>query len=329
MSVAIGLAAVTAFAGDHPVVTRLRAEAEAVRPLVRTELARAFLAATESLGPAPARVIFRDEATREYFSPAQVSAMPDERRDELQRIELEAESYYYTKYGSPLAFACVIDLLAAHGLGTLDERRLLDFGYGSIGQLRLMASLGAEAVGVDVDTFLTALYAEPEDRGSLAKGSVRLVHGQWPADEEVCGRVGTGFDAIVSKNTLKRGYIHPEREVDPRMLVHLGVNDETFVRAVHDALVPGGLFLIYNLSPAPSGPDEPYKPWSDGRCPFERELLEANGFTVIEYDANGDDVARAVGRALGWDRGEQGMDLERGLFARYTLVRRASEPTEP
>ena len=100
----------------------------------------------------------------------------------------------------------------------------------------------------------------------------------------------------------------------------LGVTDEAFVAAVYAALKPGGVFLIYNLCPAPSKPPEPYKPWADGRCPFPRTMLEAAGFTVAAFDAVDDDAARAMGRALSWDRGDKPMDLARDLFAWYTVA---------
>ena len=80
------------------------------------------------------------------------------------------------------------------------------------------------------------------------------------------------YDLVLSKNTLKRGYIHPERPTEDRKLIKLGVDDRAFVQAVYDMLEPGGLFLIYNLCPAQAPPDQPYIPWADGRCPFDRRL---------------------------------------------------------
>jgi hypothetical protein len=131
--------------------------------------------------------------------------------------------------------------------------------------------------------------------------------------------VGGGYDVFVSKNTLKRGYIHPEQQVDPRMLVHLRVDDETYVRAVFDLLKPGGFALIYNLSPAPAKEGEPYKPWADGRSPFTRELYERVGFAVVAFDLDDSAAAREMGKALGW---AEGMDLEKDLFGTYTLLRK-------
>jgi SAM-dependent methyltransferase len=181
-----------------------------------------------------------------------------------------------------------------------------------------MALGGASAYGVDVDPFLAALYSAPGDQGRLGEGSVEVVHGSWP--KEVGTAMGRGFDLFLSKNTLKRGYLHPEQPVDPKLLVHLGVEDETFLSAVHDALRPGGLFLIYNLCPPQNPPGQKWIPWADGRCPFPRELLEKAGFTVLAFDADDGPRARALGQALGWEKSMG--DLEKQLFAHYTLARR-------
>jgi hypothetical protein len=85
---------------------------------------------------------------------------------------------------------------------------------------------------------------------------------------------------------------------------------------------PGGLVMIYNLCPAPAPPGKPYIPWADGRCPFERALLEKSGFEVLVLDRDDSSAARRMAHALGWDAGERPMDLEKDLFATYTLLRR-------
>jgi hypothetical protein len=78
--------------------------------------------------------------------------------------------------------------------------------------------------------------------------------------------------------------------------------------------------LIYNLSPAPSKPGEAYKPWADGKSPFSAAQWKAAGFKVLAFDRNDDEAARAMGHALGWDRGPNPMDLTGDLFTHYTLV---------
>ena len=319
------LLATPAFAAapeDTTAVGALRADAKASAKLATSAPGKAFLEATESLPHVTPRVVWVDSSRTHAWTEAEAQALADTTRARLIRREVDEFFYYNTRYGSPLAYLRPIELLAAHGLKKFDGLRLMDFGYGTAGHLRLMASLGADVVGVEVDPVLRVLYSQPGDQGKVGKGKLKLVDGQWPATDEVRDAAGKGFDVILSKNTLKRGYIHPERPANPRMLVHLGVDDSTYVARLHDALKPGGYALIYNLSPAPSKPDQPYQPWSDGRCPFERGLLERAGFEVLEYDLDDGVAARALGHALGWDAGPRPMDLQNDLFAHATLLRR-------
>src|SRR4030095_10025565 len=93
-------------------------------------------------------------------------------------------------------------------------------------------------------------------------GRLKLVHGRWPAEAAVKEAVGGGFDLVLSKNTLKHGYVRPSEKVDPRMLVDLGVPPEAFLPEVARILKPGGIFAIYNLCPAPRS--DRYVPWAYG-----------------------------------------------------------------
>lgn len=306
-------------------VTRMQKEARNLKPLVKSGLAKAFLDATASLPVITPRTIYRDAEKQSYLSRAEAEGVSEEERKRLTPVTITEDRYYDTKYGSPLAYVRALDILGQAGVKSVTGRKILDFGYGTVGHLRLLASLGAETVGVDVDPFLKALYSEPGDTGKVTgksgkDGKVTLLNGRFPAEETLKTQVGGGYDLILSKNTLKNGYLHPEKPVDKRLLVDLGVDDETFVRALYAALKPGGRVLIYNLYPAQSPPDQPYKPWADGRCPFPVALWEKVGFKVIAFDQNDTKNAHALGRALEWDKGQNAMDFEKDLFALYTLV---------
>jgi hypothetical protein len=309
-------------------VQQIRADAKALAPQMPSTLARRFLAAAEALPAIAPRTMVRDSAGRNWWNEAQAASLPDTQRARLVTRTLDERFYYNTRYGSPLAYARALEVLARHGLEDVAGKRIADFGYGTIGHLRLLASLGADVTGIEVDPLLPAFYSQPGDTGRVAgvgggrDGRVRLVHGQWPATDAIVAQVGEGYDLFLSKNTLKRGYIHPEREVNPRMLVHLGVGDTAYVRSLARMLKPGGLALIYNLSPAPAPPDKPYIPWADGRSPFARELFEREGFEVLAFDADDSAAARAMGAALGWNQGPSPMDLETNLFGHYTLLRK-------
>jgi hypothetical protein len=166
---------------------------------------------------------------------------------------------------------------------------------------------------------LATLYSGPEDQGSAGKGRVALAIGRYPADEAVRARVGGGLDLFLSKNTLKRGYVHPDSGRAP---IDLGMGAAAFLKTLHAALKPGGYVLIYNLGPAPSPPGQPYKAMADIRTPFSRADWEAAGFRVEALDRDDTGAARAMAAALGWDKGAGAMDLQKDLFATYTLARR-------
>lgn len=306
------------------VLDDLKSESNALRGFVETKLGISFLGAVADLPDPGTRTIFQDPDTGRYY--ASEKDLPTNFKGPAKAIERDAKFYYYTKYGSPLAYARAVDLLGKAGMESFRNRKVCDFGYGGIGPLRLIANLGGQAVGVDIDSMLKALYSRPEDTGKIlnrgVQGGIRLVEGFFPSDPETVLAVGDGYDVFLSKNTLKRGYVHPEKEVDRRMLVDLGVSDDEFCRRVAATLKRGGLFLIYNLSPAQNPPDKPYLPWADGRCPFSRETLESAGLEVLSYDVEDDRAAREMGRRLGWDKGQSAMDFEKDLFSHYTLARK-------
>jgi hypothetical protein len=318
-------------APEGSAAARLREEADALKPLVSSSLAREFLELAVWLPSPSPRTLYRDEARKTYYHEAAAAALPETVRHRLANKSYDDVFYYYTQYGTPLAYSRPLELLGPHFPRGVSGRRILDFGYGGIGQLRLLAMQGATVVGVDVDPLLHALYGEPEDQGVVrgpgrTRGRVTLALGRFPADGEVNRIVGGNFDLILSKNVLKRGYIHPAQEVDKRKLVQLGVDDPTFVRALHANLKPGGLVMIYNLCPAPSPPGQPYKPHADGRSPFSRALWEQSGFRILAFDQDDTPAARAMAKALRWDQGDDGMDLENDLFALYTLVEKPRGP---
>lgn len=320
---------IAASAAGQDQLSQMKAEAAAMQPLATSSLAGEFLGAIGCLPSLAApRVVFSDKAKGLALTEAQAATITAEQLAGYERRELDETFFYSTRYGTPVAFVRPLEILGQAGVKSVDGLKLLDFGFGSIGQLRALAAAGATVTGIEVDPLLAALYSQPGDTGTIARcasagegrdGHLALVFGRWPAEPAAVEAAGGGYDLFISKNTLKRGYIHPERPVDPRRLVQLGVDDETFVRAVFERLKPGGSFLIYNLCPAPAPDDKPYIPWADGRCPFARELCEQAGFEIAAFDVDDTPAARAMGEALGWGAD---MDLAADLFGTYTLLRR-------
>lgn len=315
------------------VVEQLRAEAAQVMHRVRCDATRRLLVNTSWLPVIDKRRVFRDKAAGVVLSPAAHEALPQERKGSFEAVEIDEEFFYFTSYGSPLAYARPLDLVAQE-LGCKDSgfagKRILDFGYGGIGHLRLLASVGAHVTGVEINPLLEALYSQPGDTGEVPgagiadpkppAGSISLVTGSWPSDPTVAQRVGGGYDLIISKNVLKNGYVHPAREIPDRQRVKLGVDDAGFLKAVATALNEGGLFMIYNICPKQR--EDKYIPWADGKCPFSREAIVAAGLEVLDFDVEDSVEARLQGKALGWDQGESPMDLENDCFAWYTLIRK-------
>jgi hypothetical protein len=307
-----------------PQPSALPAEARKLRPLARSDLGRAFLGAAEGTPPYVPRTVYRRGQAREWLAAAAFARLTAADRAAWTPVTVDEGTYQGLFYGSPLAYLLPLERLSGAGFGGLRGKRVADFGHGGIGQLRLFAELGAEAVGIDVDPLQPVLYAAPADQGPLgqAGGSVKLVHGRFPTDPEAVAAVGGGYDLFLSKNTLKRGYIHPAEKVDPRLLVDLGADDPAFLKAVASALKPGGWLVIYNLSPAPNAAGQPYRPMADGRCPFSAEDLAAAGFETLVRDGGDDEAARALGAALGWDKPPVNMKLEHDLFALVTVARK-------
>ena len=309
-------------ARETPLVV-LKREARALDSLVTTRLAKDFLKATANLPSISARTVYLDESKKTYLTESAARTLDQGEQNKLKRIDLDDSYYWNTKFGSPLAYARPLEVLGRSGLDSASGKKILDFGYGTIGHLRLLAGQGASVTGVDVDPLLPALYGTPGDQGVVKNpqgpdGQIRLIDGRFPADAAIKNAVAGDYDLIISKNTLKNGYVHPEEPVEPRRLLNLGVDDATFVNCLHEALKPGGHVLIYNINPAPSRPGEPYKNWADGRCPFARATWETAGFRVLAFDQDDSEAARAVGHALGWDQGASAIDLKSDLFAKYT-----------
>ncbi len=160
-------------------------QAEAVAAVVESDLARAFLAKAVELPEIEPRTILRDPASRDAFTEEQAAKLPEDQQARLRPREYGSSFYYTTGYGSPMIYARPLDILAKHGVDSLAGKRVLDFGYGMIGQERMFALMGADVHGVDVEPTLAALYSWPGDTGEMKSrqgntGTLTLHHGRWP-----------------------------------------------------------------------------------------------------------------------------------------------------
>lgn len=322
----------------------LRAEAGRLLTHTRTESGQMFLLACSWLPIIDDREVYYDRAARRAATPAEFERLPEADRGGFEKVTLTEEFYYHTRYGSPLAYSRAIDLIcAAEGDKRIGDnsvmagRKLLDYGFGGIGHLRLLASLGIECVGVDVDPLLKAYYSDPADTGDIdgasiggkdgPPGKLKLLFGKFPGEAAVRDGVGGGYDYVISKNTLKKGYVTPDVPIEDRHRVDLSVPPEEFVRTIASIMNPGGKFMIYNISPRQN--PEKFIPWADGRCPFPREMLEKHGFRVIEFDRDDTEHVRKLGKALEWDIGPGAMNLDTDIFGLYTLLERLPDTPSP
>ncbi len=330
------LCTLTLAAAPAPAQDGYAAEAEALRPLATTDAARAWLDEAARLPEFEPRSVYyrRTSEGTQAYSQDEYERLAEDEREGLRALEpAPAKRYYATMYGSPLAYLRAIDLGAEHLASDaepffLEGARVFDLGFGQLGQLRMLAQAGAHAVGADPDPILRAMYSLPGDTGPVERGdgpdgSVTLVHDLWPGDEGARERVGDGFDLIVVRNLLKRGYLDPPQETPAYTHVDFGVPDADFLRALHDALRPGGVLVVYTLGGKYEPPGESYSPSADIANPWARGDWESAGFEVIAHDEREDEGARQVGAALGWDK--QGMNLEHHLFGVVSIYRRPAE----
>jgi hypothetical protein len=299
---------------------RIAADADRLGWLASTPLSREFLTQAKRLTDEPNRKLYQHKTTKAWLRESQWKQLAKAEMDHYALAELDSDDYYQTKYGSPLTYLPAMEILGRAGLTNFKGKRVMDFGYGMIGQLRIWSLMGASTTGIDVDPFLRELYSFPQDQGRYGKGSVQILTGFFPTDPAIARAAGGGYDLIVSKNTLKLGYIHPRREAKKEQLIDLGVSDEQFVRELWNRLKLGGYVLVYNISPAQNPLDKPYIPWADGETAFARSIWEKQGFKVLAFDANDDVACHAAFKAIGYGNGP--VPLKSSVFTHYTLVQK-------
>ncbi len=212
-------------------VERLVNDARRLEPFVQSVQVKQFLERAALLPKiTPRKLVVRPDKSK-YYTEVQAQAESPDVRATLVPYDVDEDKYYNTNYGSPLSYSRPLDILFAHGMNLPAGSKVLDFGYGYIGHLRLLATMGMQTTGVDVWPLLPALYSFPGDQGSVdgpkgERGSIRLIDGRFPADAKIVASVGTGYRLVISKNVLKKGYIHPDRPVEnKKVLIDLGASD--------------------------------------------------------------------------------------------------------
>lgn len=307
----------------------LALEAQRVRELIPNKAVRAWLDTASELPEVEGQTLFvgpRAEGgyDRAVYTPGEARELSPEDLEGLRPVTYGPERYYATNYGSPIAYAPAFLCAAEAGMESFEFKRILDIGYGQLGQLEMLARCGAEVDGVEADPVIHRLYTSTRLTDAVVardgtKGSVSLHLGEWFRDWDFRRAVGGDYDLILARNVLKRGYVQPEEPMEHFDPIDVGGGPEIGAQTLFDALRPGGVVVVYNLGGgAWRLEDGSYNAQADVRDPFGRDAWEAAGFEVLHFQANGSQLMREVGVALGWGTLE---DLE-SYNVLYTVARR-------
>jgi hypothetical protein len=226
----------------HPLQSLID-DASALRDVYSSPGAQRMLDGVEELPICEPSPVYAAWRPNRGYTQSQYDALDDSQREGLRMLPIESVDYYSTFYGTPLVYARILDLVELHSPGFVVEgARIMDLGYGQLGQLRLWAQMGADVVGVEIDPILTAIYDGCQAVGDVdddpkTSGSVALVEGAWPNDESCRKEVGGEFDLIISRNLLKRGYVKPAA-LNPAFPVPVGweMSDAEVVGHFYDRL---------------------------------------------------------------------------------------------
>ncbi len=307
----------------------LAAEAERVSTVVTQPAVVEWLAKAKELPEVEGQTLFvgpRVEGgfDRAVYTPSEARKLSGEELGEFRTVTYGPERYYATNYGSPVAYATALACAADAGIESFKFKRILDIGYGQLGQLEMLARCGAQVDGVEVDQVIHVLYNSTRLTDQIVardgtKGRVSLHIGEWFGDWRFRKSVGDGYDLILARNVLKHGYVQPEEPMEQFDPIDVGGDPETGAQLLFDALRPGGIVVVYNLGAGPWRlEDASYNAPADVRDPFGRPAWEAAGFEVLHFQANGAQLMREVGEALGWGSKE---DLS-SYNVLYTVVRK-------
>jgi SAM-dependent methyltransferase len=286
----------------EPALAQIKRIAKKVEGTPRSPWVRAFIKAAQQLPPPPKMTVWHSPDRKTWMSDA--DAKLNHKTGPFIETEVD-EELYYSRIADPLGYMRPFDVLAEKGFDP-KGKKVLDLGYGSIGQLKMLASIGAKVTGIEVHPSLPLIYASEKN--------VNIIDGYFGQDPTVAKAAGKDFDLWMSKNTLKKGYVHPDKGSGQ---IDLGPDDAALAQ-IHDMLKKGGLFYIYNFGPTP----KPDVPMSDIRCPWSKEQLEKAGFEVLAFDVDDTAKGREAAKLMEWDVGPDGFDVDHDLFSSYVLARR-------
>src|ERR1043165_2153796 len=119
-----------------PALVTIRREAAALGHILESDLARDFLATAQHLPAIEPRTLYRDPKTQDAVTEEKWTSLPADEQARFKKRICDPSFYYTTGYGSPTIYARPLDILAASHLTSLRGLKVMDFGYGMIGQER-------------------------------------------------------------------------------------------------------------------------------------------------------------------------------------------------
>ena len=108
---------------DTTAVGAIREEAKAIRSLYKSKLVGEYLDATARLPLVQPRALVRDSSRTHYWTAAEAAAFPDTMRVRLVNVPISERFYWYTRYGTPLAYSRALEIAANAGFGSPDVMR--------------------------------------------------------------------------------------------------------------------------------------------------------------------------------------------------------------
>src|SRR5262245_58596279 len=98
------------------VLLGLREDAAALDSLVQSPLANRFIAATADLPSRAPRKLHFDSTRTHFYNETEFAALSEAEQAPLKSRELSEQFYFTTRYGTPLAYARPLEILAEAGL---------------------------------------------------------------------------------------------------------------------------------------------------------------------------------------------------------------------
>ena len=322
-------------------LARLRGMAETIGEIAVSSTSKAFLAAVDDLEEKPRRFVYYDRGLKRVYTQDEYAQLPAPERRGLQLGGVTSLTYYegQSRRDFPLYTARHLDLALGDtrfaDAENVPGMRVFDLQFATPTVGVLLASMGAEVVGVEDDALATKLYNAPSDEGEIdgadgaPGGSLNLVFGNWPGDEDVRREVGGGFDLILIDSTLFKGtyFRPPPRGIGtiPVPPPELGASPEQYVDALYQALKPGGRVFFTARTIPQSRQRMAYRPDLDGRFPFERDVVDRAGFRVIAWGQDDSQTLRDLVRRLNSEGINSGAPALAPLYSAYTILEKPAK----